>query len=483
MSNIRQSTLYSASSQYIATMIGFAIVVTVARLLTPEEIGVYVITTAIVFFANELKSFGLGGYLVRKEKLTELDVQQVLGLNGLICWSLALLLVAFSFFVEQFYQHENIDNLLRLLSLTFFFTPIIGTAKALMFRNFEFKSLFFVNILPPLLNFIITLALILLGFSYFSMVVAILCAHVLELLLILKLYNGKYSLKPRFSKRTDLLSFGIFVTFTNLCRRMSISVIDLIIGKQGSLSQVSQFSRGTGFLEFTTGILTKGIRPVVTPYLAKEKRQAGNVENAYIKVQEIMASMLVPCLLVCGLASYSLILLVFGEQWLEAVTFIQYLVFWAIFRNFHIFSPSLFITQGFEKLLFLKELTILSITTIAVFFGFQQGLIYVAKLLALIGIVDYLLTSLMLWKILNIALLKLAISLLKIIAISTICALGCYIVSLYLPFESTNPLLVLISLMIVLIPLWLLSLKLFKSPLFDECRLLFKKITAKLGNK
>ena len=56
--NVRNSVILSAISQYLLKIIGFVNVIIMARLLTPDELGVYAIAGAVVLIASELKLMG-----------------------------------------------------------------------------------------------------------------------------------------------------------------------------------------------------------------------------------------------------------------------------------------------------------------------------------------------------------------------------------------------------------------------------------------
>ncbi|HEX4940841.1 MAG TPA: oligosaccharide flippase family protein, partial [Candidatus Kapabacteria bacterium] len=67
MSEIRKAILYSVLNQYSLQIISFISVAVLARLLTPDQIGVFAVATSIAFLAIEIRSFGVSEFLVREK--------------------------------------------------------------------------------------------------------------------------------------------------------------------------------------------------------------------------------------------------------------------------------------------------------------------------------------------------------------------------------------------------------------------------------
>ena len=101
------------SLQFVSTMI-------LARLLTPEEIGIFSAGFTIVALAQLFRDFGLNQYIIQEKELNETKIRTTFTLNLLMSWTLGTLLFIAAGLIADFFQEEGIETLIRILSFNFF---------------------------------------------------------------------------------------------------------------------------------------------------------------------------------------------------------------------------------------------------------------------------------------------------------------------------------------------------------------------------
>ena len=78
--NLKIALLFSAIGQYSTQILGFVTIIILARLLSPDEIGVYAVAGTASIIASELSSFGVVQYLIREKNIHENKIRSVLGM-------------------------------------------------------------------------------------------------------------------------------------------------------------------------------------------------------------------------------------------------------------------------------------------------------------------------------------------------------------------------------------------------------------------
>jgi O-antigen/teichoic acid export membrane protein len=473
MSKVRQALKFSMGATYLGKLLNLLTVVVIARVLTPDELGVYAIAAAMVMVVDVLKSFGVSSYIIKKEILTSSDIRSALGLNIIITSTLGLGILVFAKPLEIFYQYEDIAILLWLLSISFFVSPFYGNGIALLSRQFKFKQRLQIYLISQVFEFAVMIIFILLGFSYFSMAIAVAFKSLFQVLLV-KLYQpNEMCWVPSFTGMKPIAKFGVFVTFSNLFERLTIISSDLIIGKFGTPGMVAYFSRGLGFIEFLTATISGGISPVTMPFLAEKKRLGENLETAYYEASKLLGAILLPVLIVAGVASYPVIMLFFGEQWVKSAELVSVLCLWGVFRNIHALSPTLLITSGDEKHLFIRNMVMFCLTSAGVYFAFPYGLKTIAIAVTAVAFINFVYTTLLLRFALGFSLRKFIISQMPNLLLCCTCYGAAYLSTQIVDFEQAS---IFLS-FAVLIPLvgltWLLTLWLSKHTLLDELKRMF----------
>ena len=475
MSKVSHALLYSLVTTYLGKFINLFLVIAIVRLLSPDELGVYAIAAAFVMIVNSLKSFGVGNYLIKTDNLSTDNIRSALGLNIIISGGLGLIILAISIPLERFYDQPGIALLLCLMSINFFITPHTSNGMALLARNFRFKDRFKINLIIQIVELIAVIVLILLGFSYFSIVLAVILKYTAQMILLSFFKPDHMQWKPRFTEMRHIAKFGIFVTFSSMFERLTITCNDLIIGKLGNPSMVAYFSRGVGFIDFLNTTLTESINPVTMPYLSDQKRMGLDLQTAYYKASALFNAVLPPALLVAGVASYPVIYLFFGEQWVESAKLVSILCFWGVFNNIHALSPSLLMAAGAEKALFVRNMVICAFTALAVYFAFPYGLTAIAYAITATAALNFIYTTVMIRVLLGFSLREFLRTQFKNILLGLACFGAATGIDLVVDFNTASLLLSFTTLIIGVGATWLAILAITRHSLLDEGLKLIKR--------
>ena len=82
--SVRRSTYFAFGSRYANILINFVAIVVIARLLTPDEIGVFAVSAAFVTLIQVFRDFGIGNYLIQERTLDRAHVRTAMGIGLLI---------------------------------------------------------------------------------------------------------------------------------------------------------------------------------------------------------------------------------------------------------------------------------------------------------------------------------------------------------------------------------------------------------------
>lgn len=472
MGKTRKALVFSTANKYLGKLLSLAAIVIISRYLTPNEIGVFVIANALIIIAAQLKAFGVGNYLIRKADLTPQVIRSALGVSIVISWFIGFLLIFSASGIESFYEESDIASLIYILSISFFISPFIGISQALLFKDFKFLNNSIIEVVTSLSIFIITITLVFLDFSYFSLAIAAATGAPIQLFLTAFIAPNYLYWRPNFKSFTLIAKFGGIVTLAGLIRKLTITFPDLIIGKLGTSTSVAIYSRGAGFIDFINSTITEGIHPVTAPYLAEQKKH-GNIEAGYVKMQVLLCALTWPILAVASIASYPIILFFFGSQWEAAVPIASVLCVWAMIRSTYSFSTTLLITTGLQNLTLFKDSLICAITLVLVYTLYNQGLVAIAWGITFGALIDLFLVMLILKYKLNFTLLSAVRNNFKNIFLSSVCGGLTLFIDYCIDFQSVSHVSAISLIAVINAPAWFLVIKFQKNPIYDEINKLF----------
>src|SRR6185312_6722706 len=155
---------WNASSSLIGQVISFFRSVVIARLLLPEEFGLFSMALTIVLGLNALTTLGLDQTILARKfnNDTELHAQ----LNTV--WSaelvrsllLALLVLASAYPVAHFYGQPKLLSLIPILSLTTLFDGMQNIGLAILRKQISFARIFWYELTTNIVAAFLTIVLV-----------------------------------------------------------------------------------------------------------------------------------------------------------------------------------------------------------------------------------------------------------------------------------------------------------------------------------
>ncbi|MGS2721741.1 lipopolysaccharide biosynthesis protein [Paraglaciecola aestuariivivens] len=479
MSSIRKAILFSAGSQYLIKFIGFLSVIIFARIMTPEELGIFAIASSVVMLATEFRLLGTTNYLIRQEVINKELIQSGVGLTVIICWSLGAVVFVTASTIGDFYKISALNDIFKILSISFFFAPFISVTSALLTREMKFAELMYVNITAQGLKLIFSIGLVLAGYSFYGLAWGVVLGTIVELICLYYFKPEIVSWLPRFKGLKPIAKFGIVISINNIMARFETAAPDIIIGKVGTPVDVAIYSRGMGFLTFISEIISSGVIQVALPHLSKVKREKGNLSKAYVKATLLLGSVVWPVLAVAGIASTPAILLMFGDQWTAAIPIVTILTGWAIFKSIHSLSTNLLYSSGHESLLLLKQFIMFIATIITLLFSVRFGLEILSWGMVGIGIFEYVLCSIVLKKAINLSPWRFIKAMTPNLLLISSCSIAAYLINLGINFNQAPPIHSFALLAAIMPIIWLITVWLIKHPIYFEIMPILQSIFAK----
>lgn len=483
MSKVRKAVAFSFVTRYGLMMIGLASTMIVARLLTPQEIGTFAIASAITVVMTEFRLLGAGMYLVREQELTESKIRTAMGLTMLISWSMGAGVWVIAPYISRLYELEALTTIFRILSASFFLAPMISIPTALLIRAFRFKEILIIRLGTSLSNLATTIALIVMGYSYYSLAWGYTAAVLVEVVLVYFLRPPETLWRPSLEKLGSVVRFGIYSSLAGFFRRGVVTAPDIVIGKLGTTTQVGLFSRGLGFVEFMSQTLMMGAKPVVLPFLSEVQRNGQNLEEAYSRASVMLGGFLWPVLAVASVVSLPTIRIFFGDQWDTAAPFAAILAGWAMLRGVHWFAGDLFLAQGLERALVFREGVMFVLYFLGVAMAFPFGLEAVAAAFVAVGAVDLFLTTGMLKYLMSLTITKFLREWRVNVVVTAICWVAAellYVGGMAMGLGMYEA----FTLVAVVLPfVWILSIFLTKHPLRPEVENLLNWCVTRASHK
>lgn len=338
MNKVRSSLTYSALNSYSTLLLQIISTVIIARLLTPEQTGVFAVAAVFAALASTFRDFGIGEYLIQEKEITDETLRAALAVNIAISWIMAAALFAAAPFAGRFYGNAGVTDVMRVQSISFLLIPFGAITMAWFRREMNFRPILISGIAANVVGFAVSVSMAFMGYGYMSLAWASVAGVVVTVAVSFAMRPAWFPHWPALKGAKRIIHFGKFASFIYIFGQAGNGAPELIIGRASGMAGVGMFSRAAGLVEIFNHLVLRAVMLVCLPYLAAGARAQGSVVPALKTMISYLTVVGWPFLLFLGLAAYPAIRLLYGPQWVEAVSIAQILCAAAAVEL--LFSPS-----------------------------------------------------------------------------------------------------------------------------------------------
>ena len=318
MTSVRRSLAVSLFSRYIQIGVQLVSYFILARLLTPDDVGLFSVASAAIGIAQVFREFGVGSYLIQEKELNKSKIATAFTLTLLLGCLFFLLLYVFAPYIAAFYKDDRLINVFRLLSCNFLIIPLNSTSLSLLRRDMQFGAIFWITIIASIVGLSVAVSLSYYGYGYNSLVCSSLANTLSTAIAVSFFRRGGMFHHLTLCEWKAMFSFGSQVTFTSITNEISANANDLILGRILGFSATGIISRAQGIMYLFHRDITASIRSVAFPAFANAHRENRDLENDFIKAVTILTVFAWPFYGFFSLYPVEALRLFFGPQWDEA---------------------------------------------------------------------------------------------------------------------------------------------------------------------
>ena len=332
---VRRGVMWSSGSNLLLRLGGVLVGIVLARLLTPEQFGVYAVALTVQGVLMAVADFGLSADLIRARNPAP-RAPTVASL-GLVTGTILTLSMAFSApAVATALGSPSAAPAISVLAITLLLAGAGVVPFAMLQRRFDQKTLFLIGIIDFVVSTTITLLLIAAGWGVMALAVGRVVAQVGSLILQFAL-SGE---RPRYGFNREeigsILRFGVPVSAANVLSWALLGidkvVIAILLGPVALGLYVLAFNISAWPMTAVGQVVRSVAMPMFarTRHLSRDHSLGGAVALTWALSLPIAA----------GLATLAspLVNVVYGERWAEAATVLAVLaLFGALRATFDVF--------------------------------------------------------------------------------------------------------------------------------------------------
>jgi O-antigen/teichoic acid export membrane protein len=310
--------------------------VALARMLGPENFGVYGIGMAILTFAAFLAGGSFSWNLMLMPRVTRDDIRfsftwQMIA--GLAC---AIAMYAAAPAIAVFFSDARVEGMVQLLSLASLLTAASSPASCLLQRDLNFRMLGLVQLASYAAGYLcVGIPMALQGYGAYSLGVA--CVVQSAVTLIGTYAARPHPVRPLFSHAggAEALGTGRTVFQTNVVNWLLGNLDRVLIGRVLNAHAVGLFSLAYNLASIPNVLLVGALQPAFLAAGAKLQDEPRRLAQGWLLGLACVLVLVTPACVVLALLSADLVRLVYGAAWMDSAWVLAVLVLclpaWACF--------------------------------------------------------------------------------------------------------------------------------------------------------
>lgn len=316
-----------AALKMLSMLLSQGSAIVLAIMLVPRDFGIVGIAMVFIGLLERFGNFGIGigdEILQREERVEEaLDTGATLRL--LIAASLTLLSIVLAPWAAILYEEPAVADVIRLLSLLFILSFAGFVSRVRLTRDLRFREAVLPDTLGKVSTSVAAIALVLLGFGFWSLVYSLLLGQVIAVAALYIAMPWRIRLRLDVSLVRELLRFGRWVFLSGLVWFVFSTLDNAVVGAFLGLSVLGYYLLAYSWSVTLPTRLNSVVDTVMFPVFSKMKGNMNRLSRAFVETTENVAYIAFPvCLLIVALAP-DFVEAVLGSKWIPAITAMQLL--------------------------------------------------------------------------------------------------------------------------------------------------------------
>ena len=432
----KKGVIWSFIENFGAKAIQFVIGIILARLLSPDDYGVFGMLAIFMAMSNSIIEGGFVWALIQKKDCTQEDYSTVFIINTTMGFLLYAIMFIAAPFIADFFNMPILKDVARVEAILLILCSLMLVQTAKLTKELNFKLQTIIRTSSSLVAGLIAIFFAYQGWGVWAIVFQSLASQLLSCVLFWIFAKWTPSLKFSVKSFKTLFSFGSNMLITGLYGPIFDNIHTLIIGKFYTPASLGTYTRARTFADFPSSNITAVVSKVSFPTLSKLQDNPEALTSAYRRLIRVTYFVVFPLMLGLLAVAEPLVISLIGVKWAECIPYLQVLSLSLLFYPLNAYNINALLVKGKSGLHLRLDLVKKAIFIIILAATAPFGVIYICWGSVLSSVLCWLLTAHYSGRLINLSIWEQTKDLLPSLAIASIMA-ACVYMGSFLSLNST----------------------------------------------
>jgi lipopolysaccharide exporter len=416
---------WSAVSTVARFVLQLVAQVVLARILGPENYGVFGIGMVVLTFSNFLSNFGFARNLLHKQDLTTEDIRFAFTWQVVAGSAAMLLLYSAAPALAEYFREPRVLGVIQWLSLACLLGASASPANNLLQRDLNFKAVGLIQVGSYAAGYLVVgIPMALAGQGVQALVAAWLVQVGVALVATFAL--RPHAIKPlfHFSGTGKAMGTSSQVFVTNVVNWCLNNIDRVLIGRMLNVHAVGVYTAGYNLATMPNTLLISALQPAFMSAASRMQDDPKRLGRVYLEMLSTVWVLVLPFFVFLAAISADVVRLLYGPQWADTAGVLAVLFLgMPAYVTWGISTPVLWNTgrQHHEALL---QLPVLLLGGLALYGAMQWGVLAAAGVASAMLVARMLVVCASAFKALDLQFAELLPALARGVLLSLLCLVG-----------------------------------------------------------
>jgi O-antigen/teichoic acid export membrane protein len=345
---------WNALSISVVTLLQILQTIVLARLLDPSDFGKMAMIWVVLRLASPFSQGGISQAIIQAPDLGGGKFSSLFWFNLGVGTFIFGFIIAISPIAALYFREPQLPLLLIISGITIILGSWGAPFQAVFTRNLEFKKLAGIQISSHFGEFILAVALALMGAGVWSFVGGSIVRSVMATLL--SWIAGWKANTPRFFFRWEeirpILRFGAYESGSLSINVLNVQIDKIIIGRLLGPHSLGLYTLAWELIVIPAGKINSILTRITYPVFSRIQQEAGKLNRYFINTLRALIFITFPLLAGLSLTAKDFLREVFGGQWEGAGVALSILAIAGIFKAFTSPAAIVLLAKGRADILF-----------------------------------------------------------------------------------------------------------------------------------
>ena len=318
---------WSALENILSQGVTFIVGIVLARLLSPDEFGTIGVAMIFVALFNKIVDCGFSNALIRKHGVSQEDYSTTFFFNFLLSLLLYVICYIVAPYIAIFFHNDLLIGVVRWISLTLIINAFAIVQRTRLVKSIDFKTQAKVSLIASVLSGIIGIVMAFYGCGVWSLVGQQLSRQFLNTILLWMVNKWYPTFVFSVKSFKELFSYGGKLMLSGIIDTISHEITTIVIGRIYTPATLGQYSRAKQFSGMFSSNLSSVMQRVTYPVLSEFRNDEEQLIMYYRKIIRVLMMVSSLGIVFISCCSRSIILILIGPKWTEAIIYLQLLAF------------------------------------------------------------------------------------------------------------------------------------------------------------